>query len=402
MSYSDNHSQPHASRLSRESRATGARNRGAAQPSGTAMHMSQRSAQSNSRARYALGSNHNTRTQGPYHGPRGTYSRPVPSRFSGSRGQGGYQLRQRPINFGGSRRVGSFLVNQRLLILGALAVVLLILCVVIVSSCVRSCASSQEPAKEINSIDARVEAGASEALTKKLASALDRGEDMQTIAEQATKYGDEGLIDLAISEPLATHFVAKYPDLSSEAASYGESASAGTVPLLYTWDERWGATTYLSRPFALTGSGPTAFGMAVIGLTGSTDNTPATFAAKVDSDGFAGGDSGMAAGFIEKEASNYGLTFRAYTSSTDNINHILTNGVCLLMEVRAGSLTNEAHWVLLVAKQDDGSIVVYDPSSSEVSSKTWSPDSLASAAENFYAVSASQTANTANSEGDQS
>ena len=93
-------------------------------------------------------------SQGAYHGPRGTRQRPAGPR--GSSGPG-YPLRARSINFqsGRARRMSA---NRRLLILGALALVILVLIVVGISSCVRGCSAEQQSA-ETNPVDERVAAG---------------------------------------------------------------------------------------------------------------------------------------------------------------------------------------------------------------------------------------------------
>ena len=83
---------------------------------------------------YSQGSRGRISPQGTYHGPRGTRQRPSSRRSSGP----GYPLRARNINFqsGRARRLNT---NRRLLILAALALVLLVLLIVGISSCVRSC-----------------------------------------------------------------------------------------------------------------------------------------------------------------------------------------------------------------------------------------------------------------------
>ena len=122
-------------------------------------------------------------SQTAYHGPTGTRSRGGGMRGPGHRGRGGrggYPLRSRSINFqGGRNRV--FGIDRQLLILGALAVVLLVLVIVGVSSCVRGCSS--DPAQSANPVDSRVAAGVSEELTQQFATELNRDEKLAGIAE---------------------------------------------------------------------------------------------------------------------------------------------------------------------------------------------------------------------------
>ena len=324
---------------------------------------------------------------GSYHGPRGTRTRPNPGLRAGrgGRGQGGYPLKSRNINFQGGR--GRIMgLDRRLLILGALAVVLVILVVVGVSSCVRGC-SSEQPASEANPVDARVAAGVSEDVTKKLAAQLNQNEAFTKIAANASAYADQGLLDLALNTPEAIDFVAAYPEAEKSAQPYEDTVEKGTAPQLFCWDARWGNVDYAGHPFALTGSGPTSLAMAYMGLTGKSDISPADLAAKAAEGGQTGGDSAMLASFIEDSASDLGLSVTAYTSNADNLSQMLEAGTYLLVEAKAGTLTDAAHWVLLVSEDEGGAVTVYDPTSPEVSSRPWDPTTLAGATDSLYAVS---------------
>lgn len=324
-------------------------------------------------------------SQGTYHGPRGTRQRPGSGRLSGPRG-GGYPLRSRSINFqsGRARRLAG---NRRLLILAALALVLVILLVVGISSCVRGC-SADQPSGETNAVDARVAAGVSEDLTRQFSTELNRGEKLAAIAANANAYSDQALLELALSEPAAIDFVAAYPESDKTAQPYDDAVSQGAVPQLWCWDSRWGGVDYAGHPLAVSGSGPTALSMAYMAITGQGDRTPADMATLVSDAGAASGDSGMAGSFLEGDLSSLGLSCTAYTSNADNLTQVLDSGTYLLMEVTAGSLTDSAHWVVVVSENEDGSVVVYDPTSPDVSSHSWDPATVASTSTTLYALSA--------------
>lgn len=325
--------------------------------------------------------------EGTYHGPRGTARRGGGNRLGSSRGPG-YPLKARNINFqsGRARRLND---GRRLIILGALAVVLVVLLVVGISSCVRGC-SSDEPSGETNPVDARVAAGVDEDLTREFSAELDRGEKLAQIAANAGSYADAGLLELALSQPDAIDFVAAYPESDKTAQPYEDSVSKGTVPELYCWDSRWGGVDYAGRALALTGSGPTALSMAYMGLTGNADRTPADIAQLVTDAGQTDSDSAMSGGFLEDSLGEIGLSCSTYTSNADNLAQVLDAGTYVLLETSAGSLTDAAHWVVAVSENEDGSVVVYDPTSPEVSSHSWDPATLASATTTLYAVSAAE------------
>lgn len=325
--------------------------------------------------------------QGSYHGPIGTQQR------SGSRGGrlrsgggSGYPLRTRNINFQGGRR--RRFSDRRMIVAILLAVVLLVLLVVGISSCVRGCSSNTAQETESqNQLDSRVAAGVSDDLTKRFSAALDQNDKLAQIAAKADQYGDTALLELALDEPGAIDLVYAYPDADKTAGqAYGESVTQGSAPTLYTWDARWGAVGYGEHALALTGSGPTALSMAYMGLTGNADKTPADIAALAVAKGSATGESGTDAAFFESVASDLGLSVKSHESSSESISEVLDSGTYLLIEAKAGTLTDEAHWVLAVTENSDGTVVVFDPTSPTVTAASWTPTSLASACDTFYAV----------------
>lgn len=324
--------------------------------------------------------------QGSYHGPQGTRQRSLGGARGGSRGQG-YPLKARSINFqsGRARRTDSW----RLIILAAIAVVLLVLIVVGVSSCVRGCSAGQD-SSGANPVDARVAASVPEDLTREFASELDRGEKLAQIAADADQYADQGLLELALSQPDAIDFVAAYPGSDKVAQGYDDAVSVGTVPELYCWDSRWGAVDYAGRPLALTGSGPTALSMAYMAITGKGDRTPADIAKLVSDAGQTSEGSGMSGDFLTGSLGDLGLSCTTTTSNADNLAQALDTGTYVLIEASADTLTDDVHWVIVTGENDDGSVSVCDPTSPEVASHAWDPANLASCTTTLYVVSAAE------------
>ena len=307
---------------------------------------------------------------------------------SGSRGnrQHGYELRSRSIDFGNAgrrRRIGGF--DARMVLALVLAILAIVLLVFAVSSCVANNAAQQQ--EETEAEKPRVATGISDSLSQELTARLDQDDQIAQIASNADQYPDERLVELALNEPDAVSLVAGYLESDKTAQAYGEEASVGSYPQLFDWDSRWGAVDYAGSALAVTGSGPTVMAMATIGLTGSTDNTPATIAALAEKDGLATGDSGMSGDFFTTEANSLGVVYHTYDTSADNISTVLTSGTVLAMEVRADSLTSYEHWILIVEQGSDGTYTVHDPTSSSVTAKTWDADTLASSSTGkFYAL----------------
>lgn len=334
---------------------------------------------------------------GSYHGPRGTQSRNGGRgglkrgtggvKLTGGKGNGGYPLRARSINFQGGR--GRRMSDRRTFILAALGVVVAILLVVGISSCVRGCTDAREEAQQEAQAEAentRVAAGLSDDLTKQLETALDRNDKLAAIAASADKYADTALIELALAHPEAIDFVASYPDAEKTAQAYTDAVTKDEAPELYCWDARWGAVDYGGHALAVTGSGPVAFSMAYMGLTGQADKTPADMASLATEANAATGDSGTDGAFFKSAAESLGLSVSSHESTAENVTQVLDSGVYLLVEAKAGTLSDDTHWVLVVSENSDGTVGIYDPTDPSASEHDWAASTIASSCDTFYSV----------------
>lgn len=302
----------------------------------------------------------------------------------------GYTLHQRSINFNG-RRDGVYGNDRRRLIFIIIAIAALILVVLVISSCTKGCSSDTDnQTNEVNSQDSRVASGTSSDVTELLTPALDVADDLNTIAQNADKYSDSRMIELAVSEPEAAHFVASYLDADKSAQSFDDSVTKGSYPELFEWDSRWGNIDYADSAFGVTGSGPTVISMAYMGLTGSSDKTPDIIAELATSAGYASGDAGLTTDFFTNTLSEIGLSGRQYTSSADNIIAALEEGKVVAVLLKADTLSTYAHWVLITSEASDGSIQVNDPTSASITSHTWAASTIAADADTIYVLSASQ------------
>lgn len=335
---------------------------------------------------------------GSYHGPTGISHRSNPGRLRRGSGNGGYPLRSRSINFTGRRGLARTGVDRRVFLVGALALVLVILLVFVVSSCVRGCSSDNASGstESQNQVDSRVAAGISDDLSGQFKAALDQNDKLAQIAANADKYDDQQLLELALTQPEAVDFVAAYPDSSKSGQAYSDTVKKGSAPTLYDWDARWGAVSYAAHPLALTGSGPTCLSMAYMGLTGSNDKTPTEIASIVESNGLATGDSSMAADAVTKVAEACGLEAKSYTSGRQTLLDVLDAGTYILAEVQADSLTDSAHWVLVTTENENGTVLVHDPTSPDANSHAWDPATIASACSTFYGITLAATTDSGN------
>lgn len=309
----------------------------------------------------------------------------------GSR-NGGYNLRQHNIRFN-DRRGGTFsriASNPRAIVALAVLVFLVILLVFGVSSCVRGCSRTEE-GSTASSQDVRVAAGLSADLTDKLIARLDQDALMASIAAQASKIEDERLVELALKESEAVPLVAGLLDENADHSPrpYGSEASRGAYPKLYTWDQRWGYMSFGDGALALTGSGPTSLAMAYIGLTGATDRTPADFAGKAAQAGKLDETYGMTVDFVKSEAHELGLKCEEVESSGEVLTDVIESGTVVLVQAKAGTFGDEAHWMLVVGENLDGSVNLNDPTSPTNTARPWDPKTVATAAQSMHSLTVS-------------
>ena len=305
-----------------------------------------------------------------------------------SRGKSGYQLNSR-----GRRRGG--LINQamgdpRLLVMLIVGVALLIALIVGGTMLIRGCVNERaaKKAAESQDTDTRVSLTISADMAKEFSTVLDRNDLFAKIALNADAVGDTRLLELALREPDAIAYVAGYAEKNAPkgASAYGDSASKGYYPKLFNWDTRWGYVTYGDGPMGLTGSGPTALSMAYIGLTGKTDQTPDALAKKATENEGVDKVYDTTPEFMVNTAEELGLEVEELSASSENMSENLQSGTAILVQLRERSLTDEAHWALAVGRNLDGSINLYDPTSSAVSEHPWDPNTIASGADVFYAL----------------
>lgn len=294
----------------------------------------------------------------------------------------GYSLRPHNINFRDGRGGG---VDRCLLILGAAAILVLVLLVVLVSSCVRGCSGGGETV-EADQASQRVASGTSDELAGELNVALDDADKLAQIARNADQYPDESVVRLALREPAAIDFVSKVPTADKTSQPYDGSLTQGTVPELYNWDSRWGFVDYAGLPLGVSGSGPTCMAMAYMGLTGSGDRSPADMAKLSADGGYDTGDAYTSSEFFTAEAAGLGLYCESPEVSSGEIVGSLQNSHPVICLVRANTLTPDAHYVICASLNEDQTVNVFDPTSSEVSSRPWSAATISSYSDTIFVL----------------
>ena len=286
-------------------------------------------------------------------------------------------------------------INPRIIIAGVAALLLLIALIFGISSCVKGCSRNSKKQTEtqeqkVNPDDKRVAYGVSSEETAKLSEILDRNETFAKIAKNANKISDERLIDLAIAEPAAIDFVAGSIKADGSSQPYGDNVTQGEYPKLYTFDPRWGYLPYSDGIVGVAGSGPVALSMGAMGLTGNSAYDPATLAQAVAAANLASGSAGMDDSFVTNHGSEAGVTATSIEVSSDGLYLALSESQPALVKSKAdsGIGTSYAHWALVAQLNSDNSINVYDPTSVEASSHSWSLGAIANRCDTAFSLTA--------------
>lgn len=327
-----------------------------------------------------------TRTPRASHPPRNSLHSGNARRNRGMGRRGGSM-------FSGANRTTRFFQRYKLYLIGLVAALLLIALISSMVSCVSSLVSpKEEPAAPVAATSLQQDT------QDALAQAVDHADKIKQLAAQANSYTSDDLVYLGLREPAALDFVLGYPKLSKHEAQTGDALSAtkGQVNPLYTWDNRWGAVDFAGKPFAVSGSGPVVLTMARAGLLGQADKRPEAIAALIEKAGQATGDTAMSADYLLDHAKDLGLSAKFYAATGKNITAVVNETTYLALPMSADSLTSEAHWVLVWGKTEAGAVMVYDPSSTEVSSRSWDPSVIANGSikQTAYALTAATTDDT--------
>lgn len=384
---------------------------------------SQRRPSNQSRNRNRTRSSRDQRSR-PRNGTAGTRTRNLTGPDTG------YTLHSHRVSYSrrgatmGDRLAG---LNGRALILIVLVIVVIVVLITGIASCVNnsstSTTSQQEEADQTEQ-KPRVASGLSNDLTQEFNTALDRDDQLAQIAQNADQYDDTRLLELALREPDAISFVANYLTADKSGSSYGDVVTKGQVPLLYDWDARWGYVSYGDGCIGVTGSAPTTVAMAYMGLTGKSDQTPATIAqgtsgsssTSTSSSGTSGTSSSTStsssnssstssnstssgssstdtADAVMQLMQNVGLSATQYESSSSTLEACLSDSSVAAVYLGDNTLENgsDAHWALVVGTNSDGTLNVFDPTSTAVSTHTWSSATIANASSTILYVTVSET-----------
>lgn len=211
--------------------------------------------------------------------------------------------------------------------------------------------------------------------------------ELNAVYEQAGDVSDT-LRELVENNPETVDFVRNYQEKKDAppAEDIGE-VTAGVIPHLLQWDERWGYQIYGDNMIAVNGCGPTVISMVAAGLTGDNTITPYRVAKFAEENGYYEGEAGTSWSLMTEGAQQFGIYGEEMGLDENGIFSALESGNPIICSVRPGDFTTTGHFIVLVGTED-GKIRVNDPNSVKRSEKLWDYETLYPQINNLWVYTA--------------
>lgn len=211
--------------------------------------------------------------------------------------------------------------------------------------------------------------------------------DLDPVYQQAGNMLDT-LRQLVKNNPETIDFVRDYQTKKDvpPAENIGE-VTAGVIPHLLQWDERWGYQIYGDNMIAVNGCGPTVISMVASGLTGDNTITPYRVAKFAEQNGYYEGDAGTSWALMTEGAAQFGVYGEEMGLSEEAVFSSLENGNPIICSMSPGDFTTTGHFIVLVGIED-GKIRVNDPNSVKRSEKLWDYETLYPQISNLWVYTA--------------
>lgn len=196
--------------------------------------------------------------------------------------------------------------------------------------------------------------------------------------------------ELALASPSSLPFVLKYQDRASmQNAPAALEEPLDTVPLLYTFDDRWGYSSFGDSTIAVNGDMLLCLSMALSYETKNPEITPAALAALADEHHLSGDDSSQEELFSEA-AKKWSVSVLPVDLSEWSLQDCLSAGHPVILKMNPGTFGKKSSWILVYA-QEDGKFRIQDPDSEKNSTELWSASDLLSSAVSGWVIGSQQT-----------
>ena len=188
------------------------------------------------------------------------------------------------------------------------------------------------------------------------------------------------LRELLERNPETYDFVAGYPGTYDLQVDLSSDYTPGEIPHLFQWDTRWGYYPYggnrVEDLLGLSGCGPTALSMVVIGMTGDISWNPAAVAQYAAEAGYVTENDGTAWALMSEGCSHFGLLAQDVALWEDTMIQALEDSP-LICALGPGDFTQVGHYIVIIA-YENGAFRVLDPNSKANSEKSWTYATLES------------------------
>ena len=199
-------------------------------------------------------------------------------------------------------------------------------------------------------------------------------EKLARVRSQAEEKGyPKSVIELLDKNAETVDFVADYEKKKDEpyADTIGEDLSAGKIPELLQWDERWGYAPYGTGIVATSGCGPTCMAMVAAGLNQDASITPAKVAAYGTEHGYVDEENNTYWRFMEEAGANWNLNSYGGMLSEEQVSAELAQGHPIICSMGPGDFTQIGHFIVLTG-YENGNVKVNDPFSIKNTNAVWS------------------------------
>lgn len=186
------------------------------------------------------------------------------------------------------------------------------------------------------------------------------------------------LREMLENNPEVYDFVAGYPGTYDLHVDIGTDYTAGEIPHFLQWDTRWGYYPYggdrVEDLLGLSGCGPTALSMVVVGLTGNTAWNPAMVAKYAASAGYVTEDSGTSWSLMSEGCQHFGLSAQEVPLWEESMIAAVGEGP-IICAMGPGDFTSVGHFIVIVG-YENGQFQILDPNSRANSQRGWSYQTL--------------------------
>lgn len=202
----------------------------------------------------------------------------------------------------------------------------------------------------------------------------------------------QAVLDFVERYPEAADFAEGWPGTVVDAGEIDLSGdyAPGTIPLLLQFDSRWGYAYYggssVSDLLALSGCGPTALSMAVVGLTGDTGWNPLAVAEYAADHDYWTESDGTKWLLVSEGCRDMGLTAEEVPLDLGCMTAALGADSCIICVVGPGDFTDKGHF-LVICGYDGTGFTIRDPASRANSETTWTYERLSPQIQGMWKLS---------------